>query len=310
MGVVMVVVLAVWAGCVSRRSSVRVAPRLPGGPVGWVVGGQRGWGGVRVRVRHLQFTLWTRRDYAAGGVAGLVRARTRPKGPIKLTGALQGRIVELDTAGGTLASIAAQTGVSTATVRVALGRVWHATEPAGEPDGAATVVDEGESVSVGDAGRGGLVVLAQPAPRTAERVAARFGELVEAPVVITQGAQLPQVGVLLGLPALEATGLLQVAEGVYGPMRNGFCGLRVTLLMGVFLALLRERRAEGATQLPPTDLHKATRALFESGLKNLNPFPALQCRTHQSMKSHDNPHPPLNVGTTLLENRCLSPGHC
>ena len=116
--------------------------------------------------------------------------------------------------------------------------------------------------------------------------------------------------VLLGLPALEATGLLQVAEGVYGPMRNGFCGLRVTLLMGVFLALLRERRAEGATQLPPTDLHKATRALFESGLKNLNPFPALQCRTHQSMKSHDNPHPPLNVGTTLLENRCLSPGHC
>jgi transposase-like protein len=207
-------------------------------------------------------TLWTwRRDYTAGGVAGLLRARSGPKGPIKLTEELRTRIVELDAAGGTLASIAAQTGVSTATVRVGLGRVGHATEPAGEPagepDGAATAVDEGEAVDaegVQDAPRDELVVLAQPVPRTAERVAARFGELEEAPVVITQGAQLPLVGLLLALPALEATGLLQVAEGVYGAMRNGFYGLRVTLLMGVFMALLREPRAEGATRLRPTDL--------------------------------------------------------
>src|SRR5664279_2897644 len=125
-------------------------------------------------------TLWTwRRDYTAGGVAGLLRARSGPKGPIKLTEELRTRIVELDAAGGTLASIAAQTEVSTATVRVALGRVGHATEPAGEPagepDGAAAAVDEGEAVDaegVEDAPRDELVVLAQPVPRTAERVAA------------------------------------------------------------------------------------------------------------------------------------------
>ncbi len=84
--------------------------------------------------------------------------------------------------------------------------------------------------------------------------AARFGLLGQAPVVITQGAHLPQVGLLLALPALEATGLLEVAEQTYGPMRNGFYGLRVTLLMGVFMALLREPRAEGATRLRPVDL--------------------------------------------------------
>jgi hypothetical protein len=99
-----------------------------------------------------------------------------------------------------------------------------------------------------------LLVLAAPVPRTVERTAARFGELSEAPVVITEGAHLPQVGVLLVLPALEMTGLLKVADEVFPPLRNGFYGLRVTLLMGVFMALLREPRAEGATRLPPADL--------------------------------------------------------
>ncbi|PZS31601.1 MAG: hypothetical protein DLM59_09665 [Pseudonocardiales bacterium] len=45
-------------------------------------------------------TLWTwRRDYTCSGVAGLVRARTGPKGPIKLTPGLAARIVALDAAG-------------------------------------------------------------------------------------------------------------------------------------------------------------------------------------------------------------------
>jgi len=99
-----------------------------------------------------------------------------------------------------------------------------------------------------------LVVLAPPVPRTGDRVAARFGDLVEAPVVITQGAQLPLAGLLLALPALEMTGLLGVAERVLPPMSKGFYGLRAALLMGVFMALLREPRAEGATRLRPADL--------------------------------------------------------
>jgi hypothetical protein len=35
-----------------------------------------------------------------------------------------------------------------------------------------------------------------------------------------------------------------VAAEVFPPMRKGFYGLRAVLLMGVFLALLREPRAE------------------------------------------------------------------
>ena len=82
-------------------------------------------------------TLWKwARDYASGGVAGLVRARSGPKGPIKLTESLRARIVELDATGLTLLQIAARTGVSTATVRVALGRV----SPRGQAPGG--VVDD------------------------------------------------------------------------------------------------------------------------------------------------------------------------
>ena len=93
-----------------------------------------------------------------------------------------------------------------------------------------------------------------PEPRTAERALARTGELLEAPVVFTQGAHLPLAGLLLILPAVAATGLVEAFEATYGRLRNGFYGLRATLLMLLFLALLREPRAEGATRIRPADL--------------------------------------------------------
>src|SRR5664280_543266 len=195
-------------------------------------------------------TLWTwRRDFAAGGVLALVRARTGPRGPIKLTASLAARIAGLDAAGATLLKIAALTGVSTATVRVALGRVAPPDQVPVEPDVDVEQPRDFESAEVAD-----LVVLAPPEPRTADRVAARFGDLVEAPVVITEGEQLPLAGLLLALPALEMTGLVKVATETFPPMRKGFYGLRAVLLMGVFLALLREPRAEAATRIRPADL--------------------------------------------------------
>src|SRR5665648_822369 len=159
--------------------------------------------------------------------------------------------------------IAAAANVSTATVRVALGRVTPRGEKPAQPcglvhDDVTATADHhgghGQDVD-SDAERAGeLVVLAAPVPRTADRVAARFGNLAEAPVVLTQGAQLPLAGLLLALPTLEMTGLLEVATATFGAMSKGFYGLRATLLTGVFLALLREPRAEGAIRVAPSDL--------------------------------------------------------
>ncbi|HXZ73500.1 MAG TPA: helix-turn-helix domain-containing protein, partial [Streptosporangiaceae bacterium] len=187
---------------------------------------------------------------AAGGVAGLVPSRRGPKGASKLTAQLAERIAGLDAAGATLAEIAAATGVSTFSVRNALGRVTARGQgtAAGAAAGSAGVVAED-----GDQGPGAAVpVLPDPVPRDAERVLARWGLLGEGAVpVFAPGARYPLAGLLLALPALEGTGLLAAAREVYGRLKDGFYGLGATLLTLVFLALAGEPRAEGATRVPP-----------------------------------------------------------
>jgi hypothetical protein len=183
-------------------------------------------------------------------VAGLVPARRGPKGASKLTPQLAARIAELDAAGKTLREIAAATGVSTFSVRNALGRVasagQHAVAGAAEDS---TGLDAG----VGEAGPAAAVpVLPDPVRRDDERVLARWGLLGEGAVpLFTPGARYPLAGLLLALPALEATGLLDAARQVYGRLKNGFYGMGATLLTLVFLALAGEPRAEGATRVPP-----------------------------------------------------------
>ena len=92
-------------------------------------------------------------------------------------------------------------------------------------------------------------------PRDGERALARWGLLGEgADPVFTPGARYPLAGLLLALPALEGTGLLEAAREVYGRLKDGFYGLTATLLTLVFLALAGEPRAEGATRVPPAAL--------------------------------------------------------
>ena len=184
---------------------------------------------------------------AADGVAGLVPARRGPKGASKLTPDLVGRIAGLDAAGATLQEIAAATGVSTFSVRNALGRV-----PGGRPAAGTAEDSAGRDDRDDDAGQGAVAVLPDPVPRDAERVLARWGLLGEGAVpVFIPGARYPLAGLLLALPALEGTGLLAAAKEVYGRLKDGSCGLAATLLTLVFLALAGEPRAEGATRVPP-----------------------------------------------------------
>ena len=195
-------------------------------------------------------TIWRwDQAVAAGGVAGLVPARRGPKGASKLTAELAARIDELDAAGQTLRQIAAATGVSTFTVRNALGRV--AASRAGAGAGQAAV--PGQNGGPGTLDRDEpLPVLPDPVPRERERALARWGLLGEsADPVFAPGARYPLAGLLLALPALEDTGLLDCAREVYGKLRNGYYGLAAALLTLVFLALAGEPRAEGATRVPP-----------------------------------------------------------
>ena len=197
-------------------------------------------------------TIWRwDQALAADGVAGLVPARRGPKGASKLTPQLVERIAGLDAAGATLREIAAATGVSTFSVRNALGRVASG----GRPAAGAAEDSAGRDAGDGDAGQGAVPVLPDPVPRDGERALARWGLLGEgAAPVFTPGARYPLAGLLLALPALEGTGLLEAAREVYGRLKDGFYGLTATLLTLVFLALAGEPRAEGATRVPPAAL--------------------------------------------------------
>jgi lambda repressor-like predicted transcriptional regulator len=197
-------------------------------------------------------TIWRwDQALAADGVAGLVPARRGPKGASKLTPELAERIAGLGAAGATLREIAAATGVSTFSVRNALGRV----AAGGRPAAGAAEDSAGRVAGDDDAGQGAVPVLPDPVPREGERALARWGLLGEgAGPVFAPGARYPLAGLLLALPALEATGLLDAAREVYGRLRDGFYGLTATLLTVVFLALAGEPRAGGATRVPPAAL--------------------------------------------------------
>ena len=189
---------------------------------------------------------------AAGGVAGLVPARRGPKGASKLTPELAERIAGLDAAGATLREIAAATGVSTFSVRNALGRVG----PAGRP--AAGAAGEGAGLDAGTMTQARALWFRCCRTRFPAMTSGRWpggGCWARAPSpVFTAGARYPLAGLLLALPALEGTGLLDAARQVYGQLRDGFYGLAATLLTLVFLALAGEPRAEGATRVPPAAL--------------------------------------------------------
>lgn len=98
----------------------------------------------------------------------------------------------------------------------------------------------------------------EPPPPTAElaRLEALWGHTPdgEAAVVFESRAAMPGGGVLLALPALAATGVLETARAVYGRLRTGIYGLRATLLTLAVMALLRRPRPEALTGTDPTAL--------------------------------------------------------
>ena len=190
---------------------------------------------------------------AAGGVAGLVPSRRGPKRASKLTPQLVAADRRAGRDGGDLErDRRGDRGVDVQRAqRAGPGAAGGQHAPAG------AVADSAGLVAGDDDERPGaaVAVLPDPVPRDGERALARWGLLGEgAEPVFAPGARYPLAGLLLALPALEGTGLLDAAKEVYGRLKDGFYGLSATLLTLVFLALAGEPRAEGATRVPPAAL--------------------------------------------------------
>jgi transposase len=182
-------------------------------------------------------TLWRwDKAYQSEGLTGLLRKRPGPKGPSKLTAQRAMEIRELAEQGLGQRQVAERVQLSRATVHRVLGQLPAVPAPANSQ-----LPSE-------------LSVFPPPEPRQEEPEMARTGALDEAELVFNQGRKLSLLGLLLALPAVAETGLLEAGQTVYGKLRSGCYGLRSFLLMLVFLTLLREPRAEGATRIVPPDL--------------------------------------------------------
>lgn len=109
------------------------------------------------------------------------------------------------------------------------------------------------STPAAEAAPAGMAV--DPFDRSLDRMLAREGLLFDADPVFAPGRDLPRLGVLLAIPMIVATGLLDEAKSLYGTLgRPAFYGLRTSLLTMVLLALLRIRHPENLKEYSPPEL--------------------------------------------------------
>jgi len=87
--------------------------------------------------------------------------------------------------------------------------------------------------------------------RTLDRQLAYLGLLDDAAPLFREGSSVPGAGVLLALPCLVDSRLLQISRKLYGGIGPAFYGLRTTLLTLLLMALLRIKRPEHLKEKDP-----------------------------------------------------------
>jgi len=217
------------------------------------------------------------------GVGAVASLRRGPKGPHKVTAPLERTILKLKAQGLPNTQIAARTGVSEFSVRRLLKRKGQYESDTQRLTALPGLVSPAESSSTSEPTaedvetgvppslvhdesnlerrsefppKAASIQMNRPVheavdSRVVERTLAAVGLLHEAEPQLVAGRQLRCVGVLLAIPLLSQTRLLEVAQRVYGSLKNGFYGLRSTMLTLFLMALLRIKNPEGLKRYPP-----------------------------------------------------------
>ena len=237
---------------------------------GWAEQGDvaRGFGATARTVRRHQ------RRFEDGGLVALGRKAGFPSGKPRVTGARAQLVSRLKADGHSNREIARRIGVSETAIRKLLHRLgWSPPQteqqvlalpanPSLSASSAPAVATA--SVSAAPAANPNLSALpsdeipisadVDPADRRVDRVLAYLGLLNDAAPLFRDGQRVPRAGVLLAIPAVLKTGLLDEARAVYGSIGPAFYGLRTTLVALVVMALLRIKRPEALKEHSPEDL--------------------------------------------------------
>lgn len=175
------------------------------------------------------------------GIEGLVAEKPGPKSGHRLRGDLLERAQGLLSEGKPQREVGRIVGVGENTIRNAIKRgrlVPSASARTERPQ-----IEAGSQPGERNA-RDAAAPLGVATTRVLDRALAARGKLVEAEPQFEASSSVANAGALLALPAMLQLGLLEVGENVYGGLRNGFYGLRSTLLCMGFMALLRIRNPE------------------------------------------------------------------
>jgi transposase len=219
------------------------------------------------------------RRFEAGGLPALGRSGGYPKGSRRRHASRTRLLSRLKAEGLSNRAIAQRVGVSEMAVRKALRRMsWPVRQPEQArlpidarganpnlsafptpPPGAATPPAQPAAPSLAACAAADddplpLSLDIDPADRRLDRLLAYLGLLHDAAPVFRSGTRIPRAGVLLALPALIDSGVLDCARHVYGSIGPAFYGLRTTIVALLLMALLRIKRPEALKEHAPEDL--------------------------------------------------------
>lgn len=95
-----------------------------------------------------------------------------------------------------------------------------------------------------------------PLNRVLDRMLARQGKLSDALPWFTSGVSIPYAGVLLAIPLIVMSGILETFDTHYTEQKrkSAFYGLRTTVMSLLFMALLRVKHPENLKENDPTSL--------------------------------------------------------
>ena len=228
------------------------------------------------------------RRFEEGGLAALGRPRGYPRGQPRLPKTRANLVNRLKAGGKSNRAIARRLGVSEKAVRKLLRRLgWRSesqqldllandadpklsgvdttelrehvecTEHAAEDTGRPKPKDADPKLS-GTRGETHEILPAisfdtDPTNRRMDRVLAALGLLEDAAPVFQTSMDVPDVGVLLAIPALLDSGVINVARDVYGSIGPAFYGLRTTIVTLLLMALIRIKRPENLKEYNPED---------------------------------------------------------
>jgi transposase len=218
--------------------------------------------------------------FTEGGLAALGRPNGCPRGWVRLAASRRSRIQHLKSQGCSHHEIARQLGISVPAVRNTLRRLGWKAAPLAQAElplevASATSATPPEPPPVqafspprpAAGGNPNLSAFLEPAvatspvshdtdptDRVADRLLARLGLLEDAAPLFGSANAVPRAGVLLAVPVLVVSGVLECAQRIYGALGPAFYGLRTSLLTLLLMALWRIKRPEGLKEHSPRDL--------------------------------------------------------